>query len=109
MFASALLLALCAQACPEPEQNSTGPFYVLDPASFRGVLGSDYAWAVDSIPLFESANATLDRVYYFRWRTYKTHIHPTNISGFPWVVTEFSINASWAGAENTINGDAGAQ
>jgi hypothetical protein len=72
------------------------------------VLGSDYSWAVRSIPFFESANATLDKVYYFRWRTYKSHIHSTGIDAFPWVVTEFSPNVSWGGAFNTINGDAGA-
>ena len=42
---------------------------MLNPKSFSGVLGSDYSWAVDSIPLFESADTTLENVYYFRWRS----------------------------------------
>ena len=94
---------------PSPPPSPSPPaYYKLKPESFAGVLGSDYNWAVSSIPLFESANRTLDNVYYFRWRTYKSHIHATGIDAFPWVVTEFSPNVSWGGAFNTINGDAGA-
>ena len=60
------------------------------------------------IPLFESANATLDLVYYFRWRTYKSHIHATGRDdGIDYVVTEFSPNVGWAGKYNTINCAAG--
>ena len=41
-----------------------------------------------------SANATLDLVYYFRWRTYRSHIHATNrADDVPFVVTEFSRQA----------------
>lgn len=47
-------------------------------------------------------------VYLFRWRTYKSHIHPTNRSDdIPLVVTEFSPNVRWAGEYNTINCAAG--
>eukprot|EP01047_Picozoa_sp_COSAG01_P082831 COSAG01_NODE_17082_length_1180_cov_1.356152_1_plen_234_part_01 len=89
---------------PSPPPSPSPPaYYKLKPESFAGVLGSDYNWAVSSIPLFESANRTLDNVYYFRWRTYKSHIHSTGIDAFPWVVTEFSPNVSWGGAFNTIN------
>ena len=102
---------------------AAGPYYLLKPSSFAEVLGEDLAWAEQNIPLFESANSTLDLVYYFRWRTYKSHIHPTNctaVGGFPpskdcknrsdgidFVVTEFSPNVGWAGEYNTINCAAG--
>ena len=49
--------------------RSMRSYYVLDPQSFSKVLGEDYAWATRNIPLFESANKTLDDTYYFRWRT----------------------------------------
>ena len=98
----------CAGKATPGCEGGGDTFYVLDPSWFSGVLGADYSWAVESIPLFESANATLDHVYYFRWRTYKSHIHPTGNAAFPWVVTEFSPNVSWAGAFNTINAQAGA-
>ena len=90
------------------QQDESGPYYLLQPESFAAPLGDDLRWASENIPLFESSNSTLDLVYYFRWRTYKSHIHPTgrtdNISH---VVTEFSPNVSWAGKYNTINCAAG--
>ena len=37
-----------------------GPYYLLQPSSFATVLGEDLDWASQNIPLFESANSTLD-------------------------------------------------
>ena len=109
-LAAVASVAAVGAAAPDVSLPSSSPlaYYKLKPESFAGVLGSDFDWAVRNIPLFESANRTLDNVYYFRWRTYKSHIHATGIDAFPWVVTEFSPNVSWGGAFNTINGDAGA-
>ena len=102
-----------AQASFEPVARSTahgdaaahtaagGPYYVLKPSDYRSVLGADYDWATANIPLFESANRTLDLVYFFRWRTFHSHIHPTDDSDIPWVVTEFAPNVKWAGKYNT--------
>ena len=90
--------------------TATAPYYLLQPADFRGVLGEDAPWALDNIPLFEAANATLQEVYYFRWRSFKSHIHPTGrdpADGIDWVITEFSPNVGWAGKYNTINCAAG--
>lgn len=81
------------------------------------VLGSDWSWATGEpnsideteedtgpggIPLLQTANATLDSVYYFRWRTLRSHIHPTADPAYPYVLTEFSPNVGWAGKYNTI-------
>ena len=66
------------------------PYHLLRPLDYRSILGVDYSWAAQNIPMFESANRTLDLVYYFRWRTYRSHIHPTNETATPWVVTEFA-------------------
>eukprot|EP01052_Picozoa_sp_SAG31_P024137 SAG31_NODE_2033_length_6618_cov_3.628624_7_plen_893_part_00 len=114
--------AQCAFIAEAP-QPASGPYYLLKPRSFADPLGDDLGWAEQNIPLFESANSTLDLVYYFRWRTYKSHIHPTNCSdvagfkrarncrnrtdGIDFVVTEFSPDVSWAGEYNTINCAAG--
>ena len=57
---------------------SGGPYFLLEPSSFAVPLGDDLDWATQNIPLFESSNSTLDLVYYFRWRTYKSHIHPVS-------------------------------
>lgn len=111
-----------AQDEASPASGVAGPpYYLLKPSNFAEVLGDDLPWAQQNIPLFESANSTLDLVYYFRWRTYKSHIHPTNCTagqqpskdcknrtdGIDFVVTEFSPNVPWAGQYNTINCAAG--
>ena len=61
---------------PHAATTSSSPYHLLQPSSFAEALGSDLAWASENIPLFESANATLDLVYYFRWRTV-CHPDPT--------------------------------
>jgi hypothetical protein len=101
--AAIALLAASSLSAPPP------PFAVLDPAAFAPLLGADLAWAAASVPLFESSDANLTTVYFFRWRTYRTHIHATSdgAAGFPWVVTEFSPSVPWAGRDNTINCAAG--
>ena len=122
--AMAAVLGSCGGAfVPDDSARApaASPYYLLEPSAFATPLGDDLAWAVENIPLFESANATLDMVYYFRWRTYKSHIHPTNCSAgekagkvcknrtddIDYVVTEFSPDVPWAGQYNTINCAAG--
>ena len=83
-----------AEAGGDPHEGADAggaPYYLLDPAAFSAVLGDDQEWALSNIPLFEAANATLQQVYYFRWRSFKSHIHPTTparADGIDWVVTE---------------------
>ena len=83
-----------AEAGGDPYEGADAggaPYYLLDPAAFSAVLGDDQEWALSNIPLFEAANATLQQVYYFRWRSFKSHIHPTTparADGIDWVVTE---------------------
>jgi len=82
------------------------PFLVLDPQSFAPLLGADLAWAAAAVPLFEASDANLTTAYYFRWRSFRTHVHATaaadGAAGFPFVVTEFSPQVPWAGRDNTI-------
>jgi hypothetical protein len=54
------------------------------------------------IPRFECPDENIERVYYFRWWTYRKHLRRVK-DGSGWVVTEFLPNVSWAGAENTIS------
>ena len=113
--ASALLLPACSNAVfvdvpakvTSAHATTASPYHLLQPSSFAGPLGDDLAWASENIPLMESANSTLDLVYYFRWRTYKSHIHNTSNASVPYVVTEFSPKVPWAGKYNTINCAAG--
>ena len=87
---------------------TASPYSILDPAYFADLLGEDLSWAKENIPLFQSSNKTLEAVYYFRWRLYRSHIHPTNRTDrIDWVVTEFSPQVPNSPVYNTINCAAG--
>lgn len=54
----------------------------------------------DNIPLFECPDKDLEKIYYFRWWTYRKHIKKTP-EGF--IITEFMPDVSWAGKYNGIS------
>jgi hypothetical protein len=58
------------------------------------------AFLEEHIPLIDIPNKELEKIYYFRWWTYRKHIKST-ADGF--VITEFLPDVSWAGKHNTIN------
>jgi hypothetical protein len=101
------LFVLHAAAVAAAAVAAGPPFYVLDPAAFAPLLGSDHAWAVGPAgpPLFEASDANLTTAYIFRFRVLKSHIHNntgTDDPGLQYVITEFSPNVPWAGRANTI-------
>ena len=57
-------------------------------------------WMDKNVPLFECPDKEIEKVYYFRWWTYRKHIKNTP-DGF--VVTEFLPQVSWSKKHNTIN------
>ena len=58
-----------------------------------------WAWLEKNVPLFECSDKDIERIYYFRWWTYRKHIRQTP-EGF--VVTEFLPKVSWSGPHNVI-------
>ncbi len=58
----------------------------------------------ENIPLIDLPDAQLEKIYYFRWWTFRKHLRSTP-NGF--VITEFLPPVSWAGKYNTINCPAG--
>ena len=61
---------------------------------------SVHAFLEKNIPLLDIPDKELEKIYYFRWWTYRKHIKSTE-DGF--VITEFLPDVSWAGKHNTIN------
>lgn len=57
-----------------------------------------------NIPYFSCPDKELEKIYYFRWWTYRKHIKQT-AEGF--VITEFLPKVPWSGKYNTINCPAG--
>jgi hypothetical protein len=97
-------------------------FLVLNPADFKdhfveglpcpvppcgGVNTSTYEWAVENLPFFDTDDEDLVSAYYFRIKTYKSHIIETDYVDAPFVLSEFGPAVHWGGAFGTINAAAG--
>lgn len=70
----------------------------LYPQDITNDMAAD--WMRREIPLFECADPLLERVYYFRWWTFRKHIATTPEGR---IVTEFLPDVYWAGPYNSIN------
>lgn len=55
--------------------------------------GHDHQWYQDNIPFFECSDKTLEDVYYYRWKLYKSHLR--NLGKYGYIVTEFLNAMSW--------------
>jgi len=55
--------------------------------------GNDADWYRDRIPLFDSSDATLDAVYYYRWQVFRAHQRDLGAKGY--ISTEFLNDVSW--------------
>lgn len=62
------------------------------------------AWMKETIPILECPDKELERIYYFRWWTYRKHLKKTE-NGH--VITEFLPKVPWSGRHNTINAAVG--
>ncbi len=57
-------------------------------------------WLIENIPFLECPDKTIERIYYYRWWTFRKHLKQTP-KGY--VFTEFITPVSHAGAYNTIS------
>ena len=87
--------------------RASAEFVVLDPQDFKDhfvegwpgpysngtgagqVNQSTFDWAAGNVPFFECSDPDITAAYYFRWKTYKSHIIPTDWPDVPYVVSEF--------------------
>jgi hypothetical protein len=65
---------------------------------FTNAKACDFLTA--NIPRFECPDKTLEKIYYFRWWTFRKHIKPTP-DGY--IITEFMPDVGWAGKYNGIS------
>ncbi|KAF2180227.1 six-hairpin glycosidase [Zopfia rhizophila CBS 207.26] len=56
-------------------------------------FGNDAPWYIDRIPLFESSDADITKVYYYRWSIFRAHQRDLGANGF--ISTEFLNNVGW--------------
>src|SRR6516162_4992851 len=57
-------------------------------------------WMTANIPLFESPDASMQEMYYYRWWTLRKHIVQTPVGR---ILTEFITQVRHAGAYNSIS------
>ncbi len=100
--------------------GSTGredSIFVLDPEDFKGTIDyfnsmepenivnyipneQSWPWLRENIPFFECPDKNFERIYYFRWWTFRKHLKKTP-DGF--VFTEFLDKVGHSGQYNTIS------
>src|SRR5512139_1201864 len=85
---------------PEAYKHYIDSFNLNDNEIYREYIPNDRSWDFLSanIPFFDCPDKTLERIYYFRWWTFRKHIKKTT-DGF--VITEFLPDVSWSGKYNT--------
>lgn len=77
-------------------------FNAVDTETIKNYVPNDKAfeWLSANIPLFECPDTTLEKIYYYRWWTFRKHLKQTE-DGF--VFTEFIVPMNHAGKHNTIS------
>lgn len=82
-------------------KNYTAYFNAIDTETVKNyVVDSDaYKWLSGNVPLFECPDSAIEKIYYFRWWTFRKHLVKTPDG---WVFTEFITNVKWAGEYNTV-------
>lgn len=79
-----------------------------DDGSGAGVVNqSSYEWAVENLPLFDSSDTDFNQAYYYRAKSYKSHMMRTDWVDIKHVSSEFGPSVPWGGVYGTINAAAG--
>jgi len=83
-------------------------FNSIDTETVKNYVTNDHAeeWMSANVPLFECPDSAIEKIYYYRWWTFRKHLVKTP-DGF--VFTEFITNVNWAGEYNTVSSAIGHQ
>ncbi|WP_435129005.1 MGH1-like glycoside hydrolase domain-containing protein [Actinacidiphila sp. bgisy144] len=81
--------------------------HILDDASYLSGF-ADPDWYESNIPFVDLPDATMQSVYYYRWRTYKEHLRYTDPQD-GWISTEFLDCCGYAAPYQAIDAAAGHQ
>ncbi|MEV4051999.1 LamG-like jellyroll fold domain-containing protein [Amycolatopsis sp. NPDC049688] len=90
-----------AEAAPGP-----GTHFLDHQAALAGY--ADPGWYEANIPFVDLPDATMQSVYYYRWRVFKEHLRYTNPAD-GWISTEFLDCCGYAAPYQAINAAAGHQ
>jgi F5/8 type C domain/Dockerin type I domain len=84
--------------------QSTG---ILNKAALAGANAPDTQWYIDNIPFLDCPDATVQQIYYYRWKDFKSHIKNTGWNSPGYVITEFLVAPFYAGEYGGIDCAAG--
>src|SRR2546421_10485092 len=81
-------------------------FNSIDTETVKNYIPNDQAfnWLSKNIPVFECPDAVIEKIYYYRWWTFRKHLKQTP-EGF--VFTEFITPVGHAGRYNTVSSAVG--
>lgn len=108
-LAAQLALSGVAEAAGDSSPHPTpgaGTHFLDHAAALAGY--SDPAWYEANIPFVDLPDATMQSVYYYRWRVYKEHLRYTNPTD-GWISTEFLDCCGYAAPYQAIDAAAGHQ
>ncbi len=86
-----LSLPSLAQGAPASSLPKTTALNVAKIAAKH--YGADAPWYVDNIPFLVIDDPLLEKVYYYRWQVYRSHLREIGSQGV--MVTEFLDNVPW--------------
>lgn len=83
-------------------------FNAVDTETIKNYVPNAQAvkWMSDNVPLFECPDSAIEKIYYYRWWTFRKHLVQTP-DGF--IFTEFITPVKWAGLYNTVSSAVGHQ
>lgn len=96
LVAAAALLAATSAAPSPPAAPSPAPPTAASIDHHRIAVrhfGNDAPWYEGRIPFFESADPSIDAVYYYRWSIFRAHQRDLGKRGY--ITTEFADDVSW--------------
>ncbi|HVS94605.1 MAG TPA: glycosyl hydrolase family 65 protein [Mucilaginibacter sp.] len=89
-------------------KNYVNNFNSLDTETIKNYVtnANAFNWLSADVPLFECPDSAIEKIYYYRWWTFRKHLVKTP-DGY--VFTEFITNVKWAGEYNTVSSAVGHQ
>ncbi|MCJ2187184.1 MGH1-like glycoside hydrolase domain-containing protein [Novosphingobium beihaiensis] len=93
LFATAASPSVSAPAGSHTPQPAAAGDRLDHAAIARARFGNDAPWYEHRIPYFESADAKIDAVYYYRWSIFRAHQRDLGKLGY--ITTEFADDVDW--------------
>lgn len=89
-----LVLVLLVTACARAQRPVTTAPILDERRLAREAFGADAPWYLQNIPFLEIDDPEIQRIYYYRWQVYRSHLREIGQQGTD--ETEFLTDVPWA-------------